>query len=403
MKTADRGTKALVACCTAIFWPGAFIFGFPGVMGSVWQQKFAVGQAAVGQTLFFVLAAVGLFMFLSSRLLERFGPSRLVAVGAILGGLSTAWVGAAGRMIEVYAWAFLMGAASTCIYLPTLTIVQQWYPTRRGLVSGLVNLFFGFSAALMSPVFGWTLQGIGYRKTALCFGLLAVGVGLAAARFCVRPAASRPARAGGGGGAQVVDRSLTVRESLGTRAFWSLWGVWAMAGAAGIAMVPLSTAFGTARGLNLQEAIVILTAFNITNGSSRLVSGYISDRFSRVQTMSISFAGAGAAYLFISHAEGLLAWSFLAAVVGFAFGALFAVSAPLATDVFGLRNFGTIFGLVFTAYGFVAGLLGPWLSGFLLDRTGGDFDPVFTYLGIFLLVSSGLVQFVRPGETAPAG
>ena len=58
----------------------------------------------------------------------------------------------------------------------------------------------------------------------------------------------------------------------------------------------------------------------------------------------------------------------------------FAVSAPLATDCFGMTHFGAIFGLVFMAYGFVAGPLGPWLSGHVLDSTQGNFQVVFTYL-----------------------
>ena len=44
-------------------------------------------------------------------------------------------------------------------------------------------------------------------------------------------------------------------------------------------------------------------------------------------------------------------------MVGFSFGTLFSVSAPLVADCFGLT---------FVAYGFVAGPLGPTLSGYLL-------------------------------------
>ena len=86
----------------------------------------------------------------------------------------------------------------------------------------------------------------------------------------------------------------------------------------------------------------------------------------------------------------------LAAVIGFAFGTLFAVSAPLAVDCFGLAHFGAIFGLVFTAYGFLAGPLGPSLSGYLLDATGADFTIVFSYLGFFCLLASLSIRRVRP-------
>ncbi|MFZ3131236.1 MAG: hypothetical protein WA125_09085 [Desulfosporosinus sp.] len=84
------------------------------------------------------------------------------------------------------------------------------------------------------------------------------------------------------------------------------------------------------------------------------------------------------------------------AVVGFSFGTLFAVSAPLITDFFGLKHFGAIYGLVFTAYGFISGILGPSLSGYLIDMNKGNFTPVFTYLGVFCLLSGVLIRFAVP-------
>jgi OFA family oxalate/formate antiporter-like MFS transporter len=59
--------RVLIASCAAAVWPGGFIFSFPGLLGPHWQQTFLVGKGAVGQTLFYVLAAVGLFMFLAGR------------------------------------------------------------------------------------------------------------------------------------------------------------------------------------------------------------------------------------------------------------------------------------------------------------------------------------------------
>jgi MFS transporter, OFA family, oxalate/formate antiporter len=104
---------------------------------------------------------------------------------------------------------------------------------------------------------------------------------------------------------------------------------------------------------------------------------------------------AGAAYLLLPHVHGLPLVAFLAALVGLAFGTLFAVSAPLAVDCFGLSHFGPIFGLIFTAYGFIAGLLGPALSGFVLDISGENYLPAFTYLGALCVAAAVVIQFVK--------
>jgi OFA family oxalate/formate antiporter-like MFS transporter len=59
-----------------------------------------------------------------------------------------------------------------------------------------------------------------------------------------------------------------------------------------------------------------------------------------------------------------------------------------------------VFGLTFAAYGFIAGPIGPTLSGYLLDVTGDNFFLVFLYLGIFWILSGFCVGFVtRPNRS----
>jgi OFA family oxalate/formate antiporter-like MFS transporter len=395
MPKLQTGAAAFIACCVAIFWPGAFIFGFPGVLAPYWQQTFEVGRAEVGKSLFFVLAGAGSFMYLTGRWQELLGFSRVTALGAVVCGGSTALLGSARGMGVVYAWAFLVGAGSAFIYIPALTVVQRWYPQRRGLVSGVVNMVFGLSAAAMSPLYLWLFARMGYQAMTVALGLIAAGIGLAAAVFIRLP---RWQQAAGAVQTSAIapPPSLTVRQSLMTRAFWFLWLTWALAGAAGVAMVYLATAFGIARGLSLQEAVVLLTAFNLTNGAGRLVSGYASDRWGRNGTLVCTFLLAGCAYMLLPLTKSPASSAVMTAAVGLAFGSLFAVSAPLAIDCFGLAHFGAIFGLIFTAYGFFSGILGPWLSGFLLDFSNGNFNLVFNYLGGLYTIAAILICFVRP-------
>jgi OFA family oxalate/formate antiporter-like MFS transporter len=395
----NQGVLAVIGSAAAIFWPGAFIFGYPGVMGSLWQQRFGVGQGAIGNTLFFVLAAVGCFMFFVGRWQERWGTRKLITLGAALCGLNVFLLAYADRLWMLYLWAFLNGAASSFIYIPGLTTVQRWFPEKRGLVSGLVNLVFGLSAAIMAPIFGYLLKTSGYLAMNLFLGGTALLLGLAAAQFTEMPGRGfQPADKKDSAGLPVTATgpSVSVGEALRSGSFWFLWLTWALMGAAGIAMVFLAVPFGLSHGIGPSSAVMILTAFNLTNGLSRLIMGYLSDKVSRTAGMSVTFLAAGSAYLLLPFATGWGTAALLAAVIGFAFGTLFSVSAPLAVDCFGPKHFGAIFGLVFTAYGFVAGLIGPSLSGYLLDSTGGNFSPIFTYLGFFGLISSFLIRRVRP-------
>ncbi|MDO9534248.1 MAG: MFS transporter [Bacillota bacterium] len=393
-----RGILAVVCCSAAIFWPGALIFGFPGVMGPYWQEMFGVGRGAIGSIMFFVLAALGFFMFFVGRWQEKYGTRLMITIGAVICGLNLFIAAYASNLYMIYLWAFLNGTASSFIYIPALTSVQRWYVGKRGLVSGIVNLVFGMSAAVMVPVFSSMLKSMGYVSMIISIAIISLVVGITAAQFTETPErlnlteeiktkaeAKLP---------QQMAESLTVRESLKTRSFWFLWLTWALQGAAGIAMVGLSVIFGLAKGFTMESAVIILTVFNMMSGLSRILTGHLSDLVGRNLTMSLTFFAAGCAYLVLPHLNGLAALAALAGIIGFAFGTLFAVSAPLASDCFGLKHFGAIFGLVFTAYGFISGALGPSLSGYILDLTNGNFVIVFTYLGFFSLISGVLIRFV---------
>ena len=393
MPAKNPRTLILVACACAIFWPGSFIFGLPGVLRQHWQQVFDAGGGAVGGTVFFILTGATCFMYLCGRLQEKYGPGRLISIGAVICGISSIWLSQADNMIDVNIWAFSVGASSAFVYLPGLTVVQRWYPERRGLVAGFFNMAFGLSAAIMSPIFSLLLSKWGYEAVTLAAGCAAFTIGLTASALIRFPETdtSTPAPV-----TPFAPNGRSVKEALKSREFWCLWFTWVFAGAAGASMLVLATGFGLARGLNLADAVVLLTAFNVTNGCGRLISGYFSDRIGRSRTMAMSFAGAGFAYLIMPHLVGLWLWASLAAVIGFAFGTLFAVSGPLAGDCFGMTHFGAIFGLIFTAYGFVSGPLGPWLSGHILDVTRGNYTLVFSYLGLMYLGSAGLILLVQP-------
>lgn len=394
-----RAILAVIGSSLATFWPGALAFGYPGVLGPYWRETFQVGSAATGNIIFFMLASLGIFMFLVGRWQERWGARTILAIGGVLCGVNMVTAAYANGIAMVYLWAFINGAASCFTNMPALTLVQRWFPGRRGLMSGIVNLVFGSAAALMSPLFGRLLTVIGYGPMNLALGAMALATGLLAAGLVSDPTklGLQPI-AGGRGAAVLPSRSFTVRQALRTRDFWFIWLAWATAGAAAIAMVTQSINFGIRQGFELESAVIILTAFNLTNGLSRILTGYFSDRLKRTFTMTVTFALAAAAYFILPHTSGVAVAAVLAAFVGISLGTLFAVSAPLVADRFGMKHFGAIFGLVFTAYGFVAGPLGPWLTGIMLDAGNVDFVVVFSYLGGLSVLGAVFISLVGYGR-----
>nr|WP_319491915.1 hypothetical protein [uncultured Desulfobacter sp.] len=249
--------KLLLALgCLAIFFPGAFLFGFPGVMAVQWQQLLGVEKACIGQLMFFILAGTGCSMYLSGKLQEKITPQGLLFVGTIACGLGVGAVAWASTLYHIYAWAFWEGFFSSFVYLPCLTVSQKLFLLQKGLAVGFINLVFGGAAAVMSPIFSFLLVTQGYKATCVLSMALTVCTSIICA-FFMRGSAYSLKSVKGAGMALGVGRILTLRS------FWCLWWVWALAGAAGVSMVMLSASLGQSLGFDVTRYVVILTGFSM--------------------------------------------------------------------------------------------------------------------------------------------
>ncbi len=384
-----KNKKIILALgCLALFFPGSFVFGFPGVMAGHWQAIFSVNKAQIGRLMFFILAGTGFSMYLAGKLQEKFAFHNIIFVGTLVCGLSMIFVGQARNIFWVYLWGFAEGFSTGFVYIPCLTFFQKLYPEKKGLITGILNLTFGGSAAIMSPIYTYLLVSCGYVFTSNMGAFLCIVFTTSLTLLIKYPNNAK-------GQGKPLLSTLTLSRILSMPAFWFLWLVWAFSGAAGVSLIVLSASFGKHLGYGVTQYVYILTCFNVLNGIGRLVCGRLSDTVSKQKILMVVCLMAATAYSFMAFSTSLFWVSFLACFIGLAFGGLFTVSAPLVTEVFGLENFGKVFGLVFTAYGFLAGALGPWLSGVILDTTQSDFRIVFGMFALFYLAASIFILQVK--------
>ncbi len=388
MRFFENKKVILILGCLTIFFPGAFVFGFPGVMASEWQMLFGVNKAQIGRLMFFILAGTGFSMVLAGKLQEKIPSRFIIFTGSLIGSLAMIFVGQASTIEHVYIWAFIEGFFCGFVYIPCLTVFQKLFPKNKGLVTGLFNLNFGGSAAVMSPIFTYFLVSKGYVFTSNFAAVISIILGTSFALLIKIPGNEKDQE-------KQQLSTLSLKKTLRISSFWFLWWVWAFSGAAGISLIVLASSFGTSLGYGITQYVYILTSFNVLNGIGRLVCGRLADKYSKQKILMTVFLMASLAYFLMPQFTNLYIISFLACFIGLAFGALFVISAPLVSEIFGLENFGKVFGLVFTAYGFFAGFLGPWLSGMILDISGSNFKIVFSLFGVFYLISSVLIFGVK--------
>ena len=366
--------KRMLGCALAIFWGGAVSFGYPGVMTLYWQERFGVGAGDVQAVTTFMLLALAASMFFSGRIHQKIGIFYCFLIGTVLYAATFLTALLATRIEHIYLWGLFANLSLSFIYGPGLTTCQTAVPEKRGLVSGVLNLVFGLAAAVTSPLMNAVLSHLGER--ALNGMLLAVILLTDVAALLLVRGDTPVYQSASKTESRTADHSVS--QALHSRLFRLMWLVWAFVGAAGITMISLSKTYSVAVGI---AGVTVLTAFNLANGGIRIAAGALSDRIGGTATALLFYSLATVALFVFPFVRSTLAVCLCAAAVGMAFGTLFTVSGPILSGTFGVKNFGAIYGLVFTGYGVVGAFLGPAVVGRLLDGDPENFVSVFWYLG----------------------
>jgi len=369
----------LVSCPLLVFWAGVLGFGYPGIMNSYWKEEFHVGNSETGLVITFMMVAVAISMFISGRIYAKMGLYFCIVAGTVFYSVAFLFLFLAKSIVLIYIWGLLVNFGFSFLYGPSLTTIQTAFPNKRGLVSGFLNFVLGISAAIMSPILNSTLNGKGYTFTNILVFILIIVSNVLAFFLLIFSNKNKTKKMNN------IDTSkdLTVKEALKTKEFWALWLLWAFMGAAGISMVSLSKTYSVVIG---ETSVIILTIFNLANGICRLFIGWFTDRIGGRFTGAISFLLTTVGYLVMPHTSNVTLICICAVGVGIGLGALFTVSGPLTSLIFGFKEFGMIFGLLYTGYGIIGGVVGPFVSGLVLEKTNDNYIIVFTYLGIMAFI-----------------
>lgn len=311
------------------------------------------------------ITSFALTMTAAGRLLYRWGPRRVTALGGVLFG--------AGYLISAFTldrfWGLLAGmgliagAGIGFGYVAPLAMVMAWFPGRKGLAGGIAVAGFGGGAILMAEIASIALHhAVPLPRIIGSLGLVYGLVILAASRGLHRPDGAAPA-------APPDLHPLRLwRESYLRRLFLGMFcGTFA-----GLLLVGNLKPIGLAGGITEAAATLAISAFAIGNAAGRIVWGWLSDRFGRgVVPASLAFLSVVSGSLAATpRHDGLFVA--LALFGGFGFGACFSIYASLTAARYGAEHVGGLYPLVFLSYG-IAGITGPALGGWLFDWTGRYF------------------------------
>ena len=107
------------------------------------------------------------------RLVDRFGPRRMLGAIVVLLGFACLFFGAAANFLWLaVGFAFLRFFGQGSLMLGSANLVSQWFSRSRGLAMSLMALGFGVSMAVHPPLSQYLIEEIGWRQTWFALGVL---------------------------------------------------------------------------------------------------------------------------------------------------------------------------------------------------------------------------------------
>lgn len=292
------------------------------------------------------LAAFTVGVLVGGYVSDRQPPRRLIlwTGGGCVGGLLGSAM--AGSIVGfAISFGVVLGAGSGLGYATSLRLVST-VAERRGLSVGVVVSAYAGGTVVLAPVAAVLLRYIGLGGTLAAIG---GGMGLilgTAAQVVPGGVSYGPEKRDG------IKGSWRGRE----KTVWALWVVF------GLGSAPALAAFGHAGEVAGYGSSAALDIALLSGGSliGRLAAGRLSDRIGRPVVLQI---GAGllvlaSLVLLLSRARAEYASEIALVVLGLQYGAFSALVPAATADAVPKRQFGAVYGRVFTSWG-LAGLLAP--------------------------------------------
>jgi len=338
---------------------------------------------------------------LAGRIQDARGPRLCALLGAVLVSAGFFLASFTTSLLFLYLiFGVVVGAGNGFGYSTPMPVASKWFPDKRGLVVGLMVGGYGASSAILGPVATNLITSLGWRPTFRLLGGLFFVMGMIGAWLLKNPPAGyRPQGWNPQTAAATQRRDYSPGEMLRTPQFYFLWFAYCLGTTAGLMTISQLVPFARLAGLTAAAATFAITVGAVGNAGGRILSGWLSDALGRLTTLRVMVLGSAVAMpaLFVWREQVLLLYA-LVAVVYWCYGTQLSVFASTTADLYGTRNLGMNYGLLFTAWG-TAGIIGPIIAARVFDAFG-DYRYAFYAASALALVA--FASLILAGAKRPA-
>lgn len=385
------GWPVLLAAAIGLI-PLQFPMHSAGIFMPLWESEFGWSRSEIGTAMSIYTIALVLLSPLIGAIIDRMGQGPRVPTLISMAMLATGFAafafidGSVWALYAAYTYVAVVGIGTTAV--PFNRAIVARFDEMRGLALAIAQSATAISIFLTPLIVYGLLLYTDWRGAWLCMAAVPIAL-LPLIWFGLRPAkviAHLPAKA------PVIATGILFRDALRQSKLWLFavsFGLFFFGTVGSIGqLVPILSDLG----LSTSEAVMLqgLMAGAVLVG--RLVTGHLLDRiFASYVYLGVALIGAAGLLIL---ALGVSSWALIAVLcIGVALGAEIDVASYMTSRYFGVKNYGKIFGVIYSAL-IGGGIFAHPYYGFIYDKYGSyqlasATSMVLIVLGGMLLIRQG--------------
>jgi MFS transporter, OFA family, oxalate/formate antiporter len=378
------GILAMLCLGTVYSWS---IFRKP-LTEALQKQGMTIGATETLLPFATLLVVFAILMPIASRYIERYGASKVTAVGGTIVGLGYFLSSFASNIpLLIVTYGAIAGAGIGIVYGVPIAVTAKWFPDRKGLTVGLTVVGFGLSPLITAPLAKVLIDTYGINSTFRIFGVAFTAILLAiATQLRFPPADWQPSPQ-----SIASPTSSQPDNLLNSPSFFALWSCYAIGTLAGLMAIGIASNVGKEIiGLDANLSATSVSIFAIFNGIGRPIFGWLTDRIKPKMAAIVSYAMIlTASIVMLNTGRGQVVNYFFAfGLLWLSLGGWLAIAPTATLSMFNPVNYTKNYGIVFTAYG-AGALAGTLVAGSAKDIFGSytnAFIPtaILSILGILI-------------------
>ncbi|MFX1410826.1 MAG: OFA family MFS transporter [Promethearchaeota archaeon] len=372
------------------------------------------------------LLSFAITMIFAGQLQQKYGPKKIAILGGILIGIGVISSAVMTTFLGLFiTYGIIFGAGIGFGYVCPIASANKWFPDKKGLINGIAVAGFGAG----SFIFNFVIQILANPKNLetndptfvsevtkniplmfVVLGLIYLALIIGGAMTLSNPPEGwkpdgwnppLPSDESGISGIE-FKRSKTVKLPQ----FWMLWATFVLSAISGLMVIGSYSAFAKSENsggeliyvIGTVDFVLVGSLAALFNGAGRIIWGQLSDFINYKKTMLIMFTTqAILMFIYFTTNVNVIYFLIITCAIYFCFGGNFSLFPTATADLFGTKNLGPNYGIVFTAYG-IAGFIGATMVNAFVS-VFGSYLILFIVMGTMSIGAAIIAFLIKPPKS----